>query len=349
MEAVGAANFFDEEWECLSKMFSPSENGDFMFQLQCDLENGAMAMANNSQLQDDCFLSNYSDVVTNNADEFHQYFSQESSNSSGGDHGFNFPSPPIYHSLMQPNDVMMMNLVQSEPLGFFVVDDNIVNSSVPVCCPDEVMGADIAVCSKEMINSGEGHQNVIADSAKNLQQLKRKPEKSAAEDSSENPKKKPRVSRNAQKNKKGALSKSKQSPESGNEDHQEDQEERNAQTSSCSSSDHQDDQSLELNRDAPNSNSSGKARASRGAATDPQSLYARRRRERINERLRILQNLVPNGTKVDISTMLEEAVHYVKFLQLQIKLLSSEDLWMYAPIAYNGMDIGVYQKMLPSL
>ncbi|KAJ4899006.1 Transcription factor bHLH85 [Raphanus sativus] len=88
-------------------------------------------------------------------------------------------------------------------------------------------------------------------------------------------------------------------------------------------------------------NLNGKTRASRGAATDPQSLYARKRRERINERLRILQNLVPNGTKVDISTMLEEAVHYVKFLQLQIKLLSSDDLWMYAPIAFNGMDIGL--------
>uniref|UniRef100_A0A0D9X100 BHLH domain-containing protein n=1 Tax=Leersia perrieri TaxID=77586 RepID=A0A0D9X100_9ORYZ len=80
-------------------------------------------------------------------------------------------------------------------------------------------------------------------------------------------------------------------------------------------------------------------RANRGAATDPQSLYARKRRERINERLRILQNLVPNGTKVDISTMLEEAVQYVKFLQLQIKLLSSDDMWMYAPIAYNGVNI----------
>ena len=34
----------------------------------------------------------------------------------------------------------------------------------------------------------------------------------------------------------------------------------------------------------------------------------------------MLQKLVPNGTKVDISTMLEEAVHYVKFLQLQIKV-----------------------------
>ncbi|CAN6855251.1 unnamed protein product [Brassica oleracea var. botrytis] len=111
-------------------------------------------------------------------------------------------------------------------------------------------------------------------------------------------------------------------------------------------------------------NLNGKTRASRGAATDPQSLYARKisyvrlktktkpdlmtvqkRRERINERLKILQNLVPNGTKVDISTMLEEAVQYVKFLQLQIKLLSSDDLWMYAPIAYNGMDIGLDMKL----
>ncbi|CAL5071997.1 unnamed protein product [Urochloa decumbens] len=91
-----------------------------------------------------------------------------------------------------------------------------------------------------------------------------------------------------------------------------------------------------------NMNSSSKknvTRASRGEATDPQSLYARKRRERINERLRILQNLVPNGTKVDISTMLEEAAQYVKFLQLQIKLLSSDDMWMYAPIAYNGINI----------
>ncbi|KAK9941906.1 hypothetical protein M0R45_007598 [Rubus argutus] len=92
-------------------------------------------------------------------------------------------------------------------------------------------------------------------------------------------------------------------------------------------------------------NLNGKSRARRGSASDPQSLYARKRREKINERLRVLQNLVPNGTKVDISTMLEEAVHYVKFLQLQIKLLSSDDMWMYAPICYNGMDLGLDRKL----
>ncbi|KAK1422303.1 hypothetical protein QVD17_25322 [Tagetes erecta] len=70
--------------------------------------------------------------------------------------------------------------------------------------------------------------------------------------------------------------------------------------------------------------------------------YKQKRRDRITEKLRILQNLIPNGTKVDITTMLEEAVEYVKFLKLQIQLLSSDDMWMYAPIAYNGMAMGLY-------
>ncbi|KAE8784923.1 Transcription factor bHLH85 [Hordeum vulgare] len=65
-----------------------------------------------------------------------------------------------------------------------------------------------------------------------------------------------------------------------------------------------------------------KARAGRGQASDPQNLYAKRRREKINDKLRVLQKLVPNGTKVDLSTMLEEAVLYVQFLQLRIKNMS---------------------------
>uniref|UniRef100_A0ACD5V2M8 Uncharacterized protein n=1 Tax=Avena sativa TaxID=4498 RepID=A0ACD5V2M8_AVESA len=104
-------------------------------------------------------------------------------------------------------------------------------------------------------------------------------------------------------------------------------------SSSCTSEDG------DLDGNAKSSSKKAGTRASRGEATDPQSLYARKRRERINERLKTLQNLVPNGTKVDISTMLEEAVQYVKFMQLQIKLLSSDDMWMYAPLAYNGINV----------
>ncbi|CAL1409292.1 unnamed protein product [Linum trigynum] len=56
---------------------------------------------------------------------------------------------------------------------------------------------------------------------------------------------------------------------------------------------------------------------------DPQSVAARRRRERISEKIRILQRLVPGGTKLDTASMLEEAVRYVKYLKRQIRLLET--------------------------
>ncbi|KGN60760.1 transcription factor bHLH66 [Cucumis sativus] len=65
-----------------------------------------------------------------------------------------------------------------------------------------------------------------------------------------------------------------------------------------------------------------RVRARRGQATDPHSIAERLRRERIAERMKALQELVPNANKTDKASMLDEIIDYVKFLQLQVKVLS---------------------------
>nr|XP_043610898.1 transcription factor bHLH62-like [Erigeron canadensis] len=64
-------------------------------------------------------------------------------------------------------------------------------------------------------------------------------------------------------------------------------------------------------------------RARRGQATDSHSLAERVRREKISERMKLLQNLVPNCDKVTgKAVMLDEIINYVQSLQRQVEFLS---------------------------
>nr|CAB3450813.1 unnamed protein product [Digitaria exilis] len=64
-------------------------------------------------------------------------------------------------------------------------------------------------------------------------------------------------------------------------------------------------------------------RARRGQATDSHSLAERVRRERISERMRYLQELVPGCSKVTGKAgMLDEIINYVQSLQKQVEFLS---------------------------
>ncbi|XP_016448094.1 uncharacterized protein LOC107773157 [Nicotiana tabacum] len=346
MESVGT--FFDEECQSLSRMFF-TENSDFLFQLQCDHpsaltwhdQEANKNVTDNTNIEGS-FYSSPSHTFNSNI----EYFSQENSNDSRGSDGMFFLNNTSHEYLQHYNGVT--NLLQvtnnhpDESTDFYMMGHkNLENSSVnPAFQDDDFMKEMVSLkddIGKEMLLKRKLHEVELQSVAED-QKL----------EETKNPKKS-KVSREGPKNKKSAQPKVKKNHKNiqiNNEEVGDQQETNNAANcksgqsiSSCSSEeDSNASQELNTNSDTK-SNFNSKTRASRGTATDPQSLYARRRREKINERLKILQNLVPNGTKVDISTMLEEAVQYVKFLQLQIKLLSSDDMWMYAPIAYNGMEM----------
>ncbi|AEC06977.1 phytochrome interacting factor 3-like 5 [Arabidopsis thaliana] len=73
----------------------------------------------------------------------------------------------------------------------------------------------------------------------------------------------------------------------------------------------------------------------RSRAAEVHNLSERKRRDRINERMKALQELIPRCNKSDKASMLDEAIEYMKSLQLQIQMMSMGCGMM--PMMYPGM------------
>ncbi|XP_039021097.1 transcription factor PIF1-like isoform X1 [Hibiscus syriacus] len=108
--------------------------------------------------------------------------------------------------------------------------------------------------------------------------------------------------------------------------------------------------------------SRGSTSTKRTRAAEVHNLSERRRRDRINEKMRALQELIPRCNKSDKASMLDEAIEYLKSLQLQVQMMSMgcglvpmmfPGVQQYMPAMGMGigmgmvMDMGINRPMMP--
>ncbi|VVB09948.1 unnamed protein product [Arabis nemorensis] len=86
------------------------------------------------------------------------------------------------------------------------------------------------------------------------------------------------------------------------------------------------------------SSKSGPSRSSskRCRAAEVHNLSEKRRRSRINEKMKALQSLIPNSNKTDKASMLDEAIEYLKQLQLQVQMLTMRNGMNLHPLCLPG-------------
>uniref|UniRef100_A0A0E0P243 BHLH domain-containing protein n=1 Tax=Oryza rufipogon TaxID=4529 RepID=A0A0E0P243_ORYRU len=100
----------------------------------------------------------------------------------------------------------------------------------------------------------------------------------------------------------------------------------------------------------------------RTRAAEVHNLSERRRRDRINEKMRALQELIPHCNKTDKASILDEAIEYLKSLQMQVQIEIVESvpqiMWMttgMAPMMFPGahqfmppMAVGMNSACMPA-
>lgn len=75
----------------------------------------------------------------------------------------------------------------------------------------------------------------------------------------------------------------------------------------------------------------------RSRAAEVHNQSEKRRRSKINEKMKALQNLIPNSNKTDKASMLDEAIEYLKQLQLQLQMLTMRNGLSLHPMCLSGV------------
>ncbi|EOY14413.1 hypothetical protein QUC31_000026 [Theobroma cacao] len=88
---------------------------------------------------------------------------------------------------------------------------------------------------------------------------------------------------------------------------------------------------------APSNQERPRSSSKRSRAAEVHNLSEKRRRSRINEKMKALQNLIPNSNKTDKASMLDEAIEYLKQLQLQVQMLSMRNGLSLYPMCLPGV------------
>lgn len=89
-----------------------------------------------------------------------------------------------------------------------------------------------------------------------------------------------------------------------------------------------------LAEEVPTKPSLSRSSSKRSRAAEVHNLSEKRRRSRINEKMKALQNLIPNSNKTDKASMLDEAIEYLKQLQLQVQMLSMRNGLSLHPMCF---------------
>ncbi|WJX60728.1 hypothetical protein P8452_45903 [Trifolium repens] len=90
-----------------------------------------------------------------------------------------------------------------------------------------------------------------------------------------------------------------------------------------------------LTEEIPRKSGASRSSSKRSRAAEVHNLSEKRRRSRINEKMKALQNLIPNSNKTDKASMLDEAIEYLKQLQLQVQMLSLRNGLSLHPMCFS--------------